>query len=995
MKLRALGNVQRAAAAAPGAWVEDMHRILISSEHKPANVPSSSLRFVGTANGSFSGQIVVRAGTKGISGLKFTPSALKSENGSTIPASVLTVRAMEGKPVNEWIHLGRARGGLQYCQNPFSAGGATLALMRHGPAGVKNLTREQKIEEMKKLLFFDHITDAPQKPIPANTCRPSWVTLKVPADVKAGTYKGSIKVEATGMSPVTLPVAAEIHAWRVPAPRDFQANAAIEQSAYGVARQYKTPLWSDAHFKQMDGSFRALGLVGNDWINVPVINYTEFGNMTDSMIRWVRRADGTVAWDYSILDKYLALARKHLGKPKIINFVVMHGAGGYEAGVQVTDEKTGKVETLKMGPAREWYAETWKAFAVDLRMHMRSLDLEENMWWGYMWDGTADSELLGVMKSVAPDVWWTKGAHRGKEIYEVRAFSQLLPFHLVSSSHKGWKNPWFHVSNPRGGGSLLSGSGVAYPFNFRLIVDRSLVQGLNGVGRMGADYFGDIYMKGVKKEGWLRAGMPNHHMLWPGPDYVEPSVRFMAMREGYQETEARIYLEQLVERKAVPEDLAKRITDTLNRHHRETLAVPSMGAGWQHAEMMRDWQDRSSRLFKIAAEATAAVPVDVSPFTIARDVPARGTVTAPFVVRGWTSEPREWKIVADQPWVIPAKTAGTSKGHESVPVTLDATTRKPGETAKGSFTVTDVRSGQSETVEVTANVSKVLHYVYSTEGLNRKEFRFVPDNGKVQISSKVGGETTKTLYFFNKSAGNVSWKINSSLPWLTVTPSAGKAGAGHMVTVKLTSKPTAKDEGGHDATLTITEANGPEKEVVKVMAYALKPYAPPAAMPGGKVVLLDGKLNKEIGKGGSARHPQWCGHPTVYLATCKPGQKERGVPVQTYLTMPGPANALYKIEGKGFKAFSAKVDLPLSSEGYKYWAGCTGAKFEDWTAARFEIYVDGKLKAYSGWIGKKSGLQTLVVNGLENAKELSLVTRFRRRNAAAVTVGWWDARFYK
>jgi len=995
MKLSATGDVQRAAKAAPGVWVEDMHRILISAEYKPANVPSSPLRFVGTANGSFSGQIVVRTGDKAVNGLKFTPSGLTTEDGAVMPASVLTMRAMEGKPLNEWALLGFGRGGFQSCQNPFASGGAILALNRFGPAGVTKLPRERKVEEMKKLFFFDHITDSPQKPVPANTCRPSWVTLKVPANVKPGIYKGSIKVEGAGMTPVTLPVVAEIHAWRIPAPYDFQANAAIEQSAYGVARQYKTPLWSDAHFKQMDGSFKALGLIGNDWINVPVINYTEFGNMTDSMIRWVRKADGTMTWDYTVLDKYLALARKHLGKPKVINFIVMHGAGGYEADVQVKDEKTGKTETLKMGGDRPWYAETWKAFACDLRMHMRSLGLEESMWWGYMWDSTADSELLGVMKSVTPNVWWTKGAHRGKELYEVRAFSQLLPFRLRGSSNRGWKNPWFHVANPRGGGSLMCGSGTAFPFNFRLGIDRSLCVGMNGIGRIGADYFGDTYMRGVKATGWLRAGMPHHHILWPGPKYVEPSVRFMAMREGYQETEARIYLEQLVDRKAVPEALAKRITDTLNRHHRETLAVPSMGAGWQHAEMMRDWQDRSSRLFKIAAEATAAVPVDISTFKIAREVPARGKVTAPFVVRGWTSEPRAWKIATDQPWIVPAKTAGTSRGHESVPVTLDAAKLKPNETAKGSFTVTDVKSGKSETVEVTANVSKVLHYVYSTEGLNRREFRFVPDNGKVQISTTVGGETTKTLYFFNKSATEVAWKTKTSLPWLKVTPSAGKAGAGHMVTVRLTSTPAAKDEGGHDATITISEANGPEEEVVKVITYALKPYAPPASMPGGKVVLVDGKLHKALLKSRAERKAQWCGHEILYVATCKPGHKERGVPVQTYLTMPGPARTVYKIEGKGFKAFSAKVDLPLSSGGYKYWAGCSGAKFEDWTAARFEIYVDGALKAYSGWIGKKSGLQTLVVSGLENAKTLSLVTRFQRRNACAVTVGWWDARFYK
>lgn len=996
LELRDRGGATPSMLARPTgirAWAEDMHRHIISSEYLQEGQPQTTLRFVGANNGSFSGQVVVSTGRK-LPGLKLTPTDLKTADGAVIPAAALKVFPMTPHRLDEWRTLGWGRGGMPHCRNVFCQP-AAVALRRHGPPDAFKLPREKRLEELRKLSFFDHISSGPQPPIPANSCRPSWVILRVPADAKPGTYRGSIRVEAANMKPLSVPVEAEVYGWRVPEPRELQVKVALEQSPYGVALQHKVPLWSDEHFHLIEASLKQLARVGNDWVNIPVINFTEFGNLKDSMIRWVRRPDGALSFDYTALDKYLDLVVAHLGKPQVINFVVMHGAGGFEGGVEVREHKTGAVTTMKMGPKRPYYRDAWKAFATALRAHMQERGLERSMYWGYMWDSTADSELIAVLASVAPDTWWTKGAHRGRELFCVRAFSQLLPFRLATRSHRGWKNPLFHVCNPRGGGSLIAGPGIAAPFNFRLMVDRALVQGLSGVGRMGADYWGDIYIKGLKKEGFLRAGMPHHFILWPGRNGADPSVRFMALREGLQETEARIFLEQLLARKALPDNLAKQVDKVLYEHHRQTLFIPSMSARPLYAEMCRDWQDRSRRLFGVAAKAAQAAGIDLSTYAIAADIPARGRTQVPLVIRGWSAAPRKWKITADQPWVMPAKTSGTSVGHRSISITLDATKLPAGQTAKGALTVTDVTSGRSLTVPVTGRVGKVLDYVYATRNINRREFRFVPDDGRVSISAEPGGETSKPLYFFNRSAVAVSWKATPSVPWLVISPSGGKAEPGAMVAVKLAARPGRKEWGKHDEVVTISEVGGPAREDIRIAAYVLPAYRPPAAMPQGKAVRLDRALHKALLRSRKERRPQWCGHEVLYVRTYPKGHKERAAQVETSLTMPGPAETVYNIDGKGFKAFSAKVDLPVSSSGYKYWAGCTGAKFEEWTAARFEVYVDGRLRAHSGWIGRKSKLQTLVANGLAGARELKLVTRFRRQNAQAVTVAWWDARFYK
>ena len=90
-----------------------------------------------------------------------------------------------------------------------------------------------------------------------------------------------------------------------------------------MARQYKVPLWSDAHFRLIDRSLAQLARIGNDWWFVPIILRTEFGNDEDCPIRTIRKADGTLAFDFSVVDRYLDLAIKHWGVPRCICFGVL------------------------------------------------------------------------------------------------------------------------------------------------------------------------------------------------------------------------------------------------------------------------------------------------------------------------------------------------------------------------------------------------------------------------------------------------------------------------------------------------------------------------------------------------------------------------------------------------------------------------------------------------------------------------------------------------
>jgi hypothetical protein len=91
-------------------------------------------------------------------------------------------------------------------------------------------------------------------------------------------------------------------------------------------------------------------------------------------------------------------------------------------------------------------------------------------------------------------------------------------------------------------------------------------------------------------------------VLWPGREGAEPSTRFEALLEGIQETEARIFLEQALERGGLSGELARRVWTLL----RARLDATSFFLGNSVIHSMeaydQGWQARSRALYRAAAE---------------------------------------------------------------------------------------------------------------------------------------------------------------------------------------------------------------------------------------------------------------------------------------------------------------------------------------------------------------------------------------------------------
>ena len=968
-------------------WAEDPLRRCFSSDFGP--VTPGTIHFACAQNGTFSAQLALGTDQE-LSNLKVTPSPLVREGGGEIPASAFSVSYGVSHPVSSIVKLGQIRCYPDQLANPVCSA-SEMAIFQHGPVEFRSqrLPRETRLAAMGKLEFFDHFSPVSPQRVPADSCEPVWLSLRVPAAAAPGRYSGVVRVEAKGMKPVDVPVEAEVTAWRVPDARDFQTIMALDLSAYGVARQYKAELWSDAHFKAMEKSFEQLSRAGNDWLVAPLIRNTEFGNQNDTIVRWIRRKDGRLDFDFSRLDRYIELATARWGLPRVICLVVMHGAGRDgavpTAEVGVLDEASGREEILDVSSNAPDFRGPWKSFAVALQSHGRARGWLDSVYWGFPWDLWGDSKLLPVLSEYAPEIKWAVTSHSANLRGPVSVVSTVTQYRLDVVSKEGWRNAKPNLLNPRSGNQVISTNGNSPPFAFRLMADRALVSGMNGLARLGADYWQDTYFLGAKNffSGGA-AGMPCTYLLWPGAEGAETSQRYEALLEGVQEAEARIFLEQALSGGILPKELADETRRTLLEHNRETLYISAGRVGTQIYDYAARWRERSQRLFAAAAAVALVSGFDVDSQKIDAATTEGGTTHVAIKLRNWTSNPRSWKATVDQPWIKLSLAQGTTTGHEILDITLDAAASIKGATAAGTLTITDVATGRTFPVRIGITVGKSFEFVVpeAYDHVNRTVYLDAkPAAPHVVLNANAGAETVRDFVLTNYSTRPLSFKASASTPWLSTDPPAAEVPPQSPFPIRIKARPPAENSAVYDELLTLTDVGSGKDQKIRVVVHAMNPAPDTVAAPTGPSVFLETlPLVSHSGRI-EGRPDEDDGKP--FFNKVSIGSSIRvTAPAHTYIAMPDE-ESIFKIEDSGAAAFSAKVYLwPEHAKQVR--EGRNNVK------VAFEVYVDGKIAAESGLLDATAEPRILVARIPAGAKMLKLVTRYDTPEAHPYLFALWE-----
>ncbi len=641
-------------------WADDPNRRVFAAEFGDPGKAARVLRMVGARGGTYSAQLVVGT-SRELRGLEAEAGDLTGPGGARIPAGALRVRYARPRTARDIALMGSERGNTGR-KNPLDNENVWLALWRYGQRNVEgqlpykrrlpyrhpNRAKNRAALEaaMKKVFFFDELASEPPAGVPADSCQPVWLTVKIPAKTPAGLYTGAVKIRAAGMKEENIPVRVYVSDWKLPDPtrkgQDFSTMVLAEQSPWGVAKAHKVKPWSDEHFRCMEGSLKLMQELGNDYLIVPVLLWSEFGNRDDSFVVWVKGRDGKLRCDFSRFDRYMDLVQKYMPRPRVVCFGVAHAYANYmwvEPKVLVRDEATGKTSEVIVplghrgegregrrgarvkDPTPEMIAEArafWKPFVEGVLSRMKKRGLEKSVFWGYAWDhGVMAYRYQGVFDQLAPEVEWARGLHghggvTGKQglrgpfgcVGTIVCLPQPVRKEksgpnagkYVIHSHKGWKTELFSFALPRVQNAVLCVEGRSVPFMWRIFPELSLAQGARGICRIGLDFWDWTWADGWRGGGQVGLGVKV--TVWSGKKGTNSSARFEMLREGMQEAECRVFLEKRLERRpdaAVQKLLDDRIQATL--HIPRSFYFPRM------SEQFPGWQGRSWDLYAACARA--------------------------------------------------------------------------------------------------------------------------------------------------------------------------------------------------------------------------------------------------------------------------------------------------------------------------------------------------------------------------------------------------------
>jgi len=587
-------------------WVEDVHRRVFSPDFGPEPIlpdKPGCIRILASRNGVFSGQAVIGTAVE-IKGLKAGTSPLTGPEGAKILPSLITVRYGRGTPFQETADMCVDRGDVR---------NYSRLLAKRYELGSQADDRKLMKKKLNALVMYDHLSEQLPEHVPADSCVPVWITVKVPEKACPGLYSGTLSVRIDGFSK-RIPVKMQVIDWKIPDPGEWDTVVALEHTPYGIAKHYKVPLWSDKHFRLIESSFKWLGQVGNDFLLIPVITNSEFGNRKDAIIRWEKSGSGYRP-DFSIFDRYLTLALKYF-KPRVVCPVVAVAVVNWHFHYPKVLMKDGSLMEMPKPGTPEGVA-FWKPFVEGVQKRLAAYGLENTLTWGYLQDQLDSKKnkghvmaLIKMLRELAPHAGWAVGSHQNRcnEIYSFASsirspkfgfkVEQGKPGHPPRViTGKGWKTPTLDITHCRtGGGSRNVLVGIYTPFGYRLHAERAICQGLRGIGRIGADYWGTYV--GADE------GLPITQVLWPGKQGAESSVRFEMLLEGIQDSEARIFLEKKLENRTFADaPQGRAVQAMLDRRFAETACIPFVHQSERMAEYFGNWQQRNWDLYAAAAQA--------------------------------------------------------------------------------------------------------------------------------------------------------------------------------------------------------------------------------------------------------------------------------------------------------------------------------------------------------------------------------------------------------
>ena len=216
---------------------------------------------------------------------------------------------------------------------------------------------------------IDHIT--PALDIKANTTQPVWVSVKVPIEnIIKGMYRGTVTVKEDGKVVAELPLTVTVKNHVLPEPKDWAFHLDLWQNPYAVSRYYNVEPFSQEHFDLMRPIMKRYADAGGKVITTSIMHKPWNGQTYDpfeSMVTWMKKADGTWWFDYTVFDKWVEFMMSCGVKKEIGCYSMVP----WRLSFQYFDQASNSFKFFNGKPGEPAYEEFWTRMLKSFAQHLK------------------------------------------------------------------------------------------------------------------------------------------------------------------------------------------------------------------------------------------------------------------------------------------------------------------------------------------------------------------------------------------------------------------------------------------------------------------------------------------------------------------------------------------------------------------------------------------------------------------------------------------------
>ena len=216
---------------------------------------------------------------------------------------------------------------------------------------------------------IDHVT--PALDIKANTTQPVWVSVKVPREnIIKGMYRGTVTVKEDGKVLAELPLTVTVKNHVLPAPKDWAFHLDLWQNPYAVSRYYNVEPFSEEHFDLMRPIMKRYADAGGKVITASIMHKPWNGQTFDpfeSMVTWMKKADGSWWFDYTVFDKWVEFMMSMGVKKEIGCFSMVP----WRLSFQYFDQASNQFKYFTGKPGEPEYEEFWTRMLKSFALHLK------------------------------------------------------------------------------------------------------------------------------------------------------------------------------------------------------------------------------------------------------------------------------------------------------------------------------------------------------------------------------------------------------------------------------------------------------------------------------------------------------------------------------------------------------------------------------------------------------------------------------------------------